>query len=164
MIDVPYQADIVLRLLIAVAAGGLVGWNREREDKPAGLRTHMLVSLGSASFTVVMIDLMRRYPPITGGGDPTRIVQGIATGIGFLGAGSIMQSGRTVRGITTAAGIWVVGAIGVACGAGAYIIAGATALLTFAILSVVVRLERRIQPVHPPVPPDSSAKGGPGSV
>lgn len=155
MIDVLYQSDIVLRLLISVIAGGVVGWNREREDKPAGLRTHMLVSLGSASFTVIMIDLMRNYPAHTGGGDPTRIIQGIATGIGFLGAGSIMQSGRTVRGITTAAGIWVVGAIGVACGAGAYVIAGATAILTFAILSVVTKLERRIQPVRPPQPPET---------
>jgi putative Mg2+ transporter-C (MgtC) family protein len=164
MIDVPYQADIILRLLVAVIAGGVVGWNREREDKPAGLRTHMLVSLGSASFTVIMIDLMQRYPAHTGGGDPTRIVQGIATGIGFLGAGSIMQSGRTVRGITTAAGIWVVGAIGVACGAGAYVIAGTTVLLTFIILSAVVRLERRIQPARPQMPPDSSAQGGLGSA
>jgi putative Mg2+ transporter-C (MgtC) family protein len=136
--------EIVARLIAAVLCGALIGWNREREDKPAGLRTHMLVSLGAASFTVVMLELLRRYPGVsTVEGDPTRIIQGIATGIGFLGAGSIFRSENRVHGMTTAAGIWVVGAIGVACGAGAWIVAVVATLLTFMILSLTVRLERR---------------------
>lgn len=157
----PYEADVVLRLVVAAVAGAVVGWNREREDKPAGLRTHMLVSLGSAVFTVAMLDMMR-----AGGhsGDPSRIVQGIATGVGFLGAGSIMQSGRTIRGITTAAGIWVVSAIGMACGAGQYVICLASVLLTLAILSLVVRLERRIQPARPASPPGSNQTDDSGTA
>jgi putative Mg2+ transporter-C (MgtC) family protein len=138
--------EVAVRLLAAVLCGGLIGWNREREDKPAGLRTHMLVSLGAASFTLVMLDLIRRYPGAAVEGDPTRIVHGIATGIGFLGAGSIWRSGGSVKGMTTAAGIWVVGAIGVACGAGLYVIAAIASLLTLAILSALVRLERRGSP------------------
>lgn len=138
--------EITLRLLASAVCGAVIGWNREREDKPAGLRTHMLVSIGAASFTLVMLDLMHRYGDARA--DPTRIVQGITAGIGFLGAGSIMQSERGVRGMTTAAGIWAVGAIGVACGAGAYAIAAVTLVLTFVVLSLVLRLERRIPPRH----------------
>jgi putative Mg2+ transporter-C (MgtC) family protein len=93
-----------------------------------------------------MLDLIRRYPGAAVEGDPTRIVHGIATGIGFLGAGSIWRSGGSVKGMTTAAGIWVVGAIGVACGAGLYVIAAIASLLTLAILSALVRLERRGSP------------------
>lgn len=105
--------EIALRLVAAAICGGLIGWNRQREDKPAGLRTHILVSLGAAAFTVVMFDLLHRYPGTLNApsGDPTRIIQGVATGIGFLGAGSIIRTGGSVRGITTAAGIWVMGAI-----------------------------------------------------
>ncbi len=148
MIPLEELWSIVLRLLAATVCGAAVGWNREREDKPAGLRTHMLVSLGAAAFTVLMVDLMKRYPE--GKADATRIIQGIATGIGFLGAGSIMQSGRHISGITTAAGIWVVGAIGVACGAGAYVIAAVTVVFTLIVLGLVVKLEHHVPPGKPP--------------
>ncbi len=138
--------EIILRLFAATVFGGLIGWNRERQDKPAGLRTHMLVSLGAASFTVILFDLLQRYP-VQGGipaGDPTRIIQGIATGIGFLGAGSIIREGGSVRGITTAAGIWVVGATGVACGAGSYFVAAVTVGFALLVLTLARRLERRM--------------------
>jgi putative Mg2+ transporter-C (MgtC) family protein len=148
MMTLEVAGEILVRLVAAALCGALIGWNREREDKPAGLRTHMLVSLGAASFTLVMLDLIRRYPGSQAQGDPTRIIQGIATGIGFLGAGSIWRSGSAVKGVTTAAGIWVVGAIGVACGAGSYLIAAIAALLTLAILSVMVKLERKIPPAR----------------
>lgn len=141
-----HAGEIALRLVTAALCGGLIGWNRQREDKPAGLRTHILVSLGAASFTVVMFDLFQRYPGAAGSpvGDPSRIVQGIATGIGFLGAGSIIRTGGSVRGITTAAGIWVMGAVGVACGAGSYYIAVLTVGLAFLVLTLARKLERRI--------------------
>ena len=147
MVPLAEVPELGLRLIVAALCGAVIGWNREREDKPAGLRTHMLVSVGSASFTIVMLELIHHYPGAgTATSDPTRIVQGIATGIGFLGAGSIFRSGGAVKGITTAAGIWVVGAVGIACGSGLYPVAILTVLLTFIILGLIVRLERKIPP------------------
>src|SRR5512134_3765575 len=109
--------EIVLRMTLASLLGACVGWDREAENKAAGLRTHMLVSLGSAIFTITALQMFQLTTAEGGGrGDPTRLLQGLVAGIGFLGAGQIIQSQREVVGITTAAGIWVVGAIGVACG------------------------------------------------
>ncbi len=133
-------AELVARLVLAVLFGGLIGWEREAHNKPAGLRTHMMVSLGAASFTLASLTLMSAGG---GTGDPSRIVQGVTAGIGFLGAGSIIQSGRSVAGVTTAAGIWVVGAIGIAAGGGHYLLAGTTSVLAFLILSALRFLERK---------------------
>ncbi len=151
-----HPGEILLRLVAAAAFGGLIGWNRQRVEKPAGLRTHMLVSMGAAAFTLVMYDLLSQYPRPAGvaAGDPARIIQGVATGIGFLGAGSIIQTRGSVRGMTTAAGIWVVGAIGVACGTGSYYIGGITVGLTLLVLTAARRLERRTRP---------TPGGGPGA-
>jgi putative Mg2+ transporter-C (MgtC) family protein len=129
--------EIVLRLLAAVVCGGIVGWEREAKGRPAGLRTHMMVALGAGSFTLAALDMAGP------GADPVRILQGVVTGIGFLGAGSIMQSRGEVQGMTTAAGIWVVGAIGAACGAGDYIMAAVTLAFAFTILFGVKKVEDR---------------------
>jgi putative Mg2+ transporter-C (MgtC) family protein len=135
-------SEVSLRLLVAVLIGGLIGWDRQRQDKPAGLRTHMLVSLGAASFTLLGFEVGAHLSPRTGEGfDPTRVLQGVIGGIGFLGAGSIIQQGGKVSGITTAASVWVSGALGAAAGVGAYVLAGATAILAFVILAVVARLD-----------------------
>jgi putative Mg2+ transporter-C (MgtC) family protein len=122
--------EILARLALACAFGALVGIEREAQKKTAGLRTNMMVSLGAATFTLIAATL------IGGGGtaDPTRIVTGVATGIGFLGAGSIIQSGRNVEGVTTAAGIWLVGGIGAACGVGAVALAAVATALGVVIL------------------------------
>jgi putative Mg2+ transporter-C (MgtC) family protein len=104
--------DVFLRLGAAVLSGALIGFDREMRDKPAGLRTLTLVSLGSAVFTLTALD------GANGGDSTSRVIQGIVTGVGFLGAGTIIR-GRTeasVRGLTTAASVWVAAAIGVACG------------------------------------------------
>jgi putative Mg2+ transporter-C (MgtC) family protein len=108
--------DIVfaLRLLIATGLGGLIGLQRELTGKPAGLRTNMLICLGAALITHVSMTLPARY----GSGDPARIAAQIVAGIGFLGAGTIMRSQHAVHGLTSAATIWVVAAIGLAVGAG----------------------------------------------
>jgi putative Mg2+ transporter-C (MgtC) family protein len=109
--------EVILPLAVAVILGGLVGLERMRKDRPAGFRTYMLVSLGAASFVLIAT---RLYAATQGSGpggpDPIRMIDGVATGIGFLGAGSIVRSGGDVRGVTTAAGIWAVGALGAACG------------------------------------------------
>ena len=111
----------LVRLVVAAALGGAIGLERELDEKAAGLRTHILVSLGSAVFTLVSAYGFREF--LTGGGavvraDPARIAAQIVTGIGFLGAGVIFRQGLTVRGLTTAASLWLVAAVGMAAGAG----------------------------------------------
>src|SRR3954453_8758437 len=113
----------LLRVVVAAALGGAVGLERELREREAGFRTHMLVAVGSALFTLVSAYGFREF--LVGGGnivraDPTRIAAQIVTGIGFLGAGAIIRQGFSVRGLTTAATLWVVAAIGMASGAGYY--------------------------------------------
>jgi putative Mg2+ transporter-C (MgtC) family protein len=113
--------DVLLRLVVAAVLGGAIGIERELRDREAGLRTHMLVSVGSALFTLVSAYGFHDF--LTHGGsvvraDPSRIAAQIVTGIGFLGAGAIIREGLSVRGLTTAATLWVVAAIGMAAGAG----------------------------------------------
>jgi putative Mg2+ transporter-C (MgtC) family protein len=115
--------EALLRVVVAAALGGAVGLERELRDREAGFRTHMLVSVGSALFTIVSAYAFRDFL-VEGGAvvraDPTRIAAQIVTGIGFLGAGAIIRQGLSVRGLTTAATLWVVAAIGMAVGAGYY--------------------------------------------
>ncbi len=127
--------EIIVRLLAAIVFGGIIGWERESRQRPAGLRTHMMVGLGAGSFTLMAVQMAGPTA------DPVRVVQGVVTGIGFLGAGSIIQSRGEVQGVTTAAGIWVVGAIGAACGLGSYSIAAVALAFAFIILTVLKRLE-----------------------
>ena len=115
--------DNLARLSLAAVLGGAIGFERELRDREAGLRTHLLVCLGSALFTIVSAYGFREF--LTSGGqviraDPTRIAAQIVTGIGFLGAGAIIRQGLSVRGLTTAATLWVSAAIGIAAGAGYY--------------------------------------------
>src|SRR3954447_369370 len=148
-----HWAEALLRLSLAAALGGAVGFERELRDREAGLRTHMLVALGSALFTIVSAYGFHEF--LTSGqsvvrADPTRIAAQIVTGIGFLGAGAIIRQGLSVRGLTTAATLWVVAALGLAAGAGYY--SGAvitTALVLFALYPLRIaayRLIRRLRP------------------
>lgn len=117
--------DIAVRLVVAAILGALIGLEREIHDHPAGMRTHLLVSLGSAGFTVLSIEGFPAAPgadPMTGA-DPARIAAQIVSGIGFLGAGAILKEGATIRGLTTAANLWAVAAVGMAAGAGAWVVA-----------------------------------------
>lgn len=144
------MAEVALRLSFAILLGGLIGFDRQRSDKPAGLRTHMLVALGSASFTLLGFEVGAHLSPKNGEVfDPTRVLQGVVGGIGFLGAGAIIQTRGHVSGITTAASVWVAGALGAAAGVGAYVLAGFTTLLAFVILALMLKLESRISPAHP---------------
>lgn len=132
--------EMVGKLALALLAGGLVGLERERNDRQAGLRTHMLVCLGSTLFTLVSVGLARQSD-----GDPGRIAAQIVTGIGFLGAGTIFRSGNAVRGLTTAAGLWTVAAMGVAIGAGGELLQVAliVSLLVFVVNKWLRILENR---------------------
>jgi putative Mg2+ transporter-C (MgtC) family protein len=129
--------EALLRLSLAAVLGGMIGFERELREREAGLRTHLLVSLGSALFTIVSAYGFRDF--LTSGAgvvrtDPTRIAAQIVTGIGFLGAGAIIRQGFSVRGLTTAATLWVVAAVGLACGAGYYSAAAlSTALVLLAL-------------------------------
>ena len=136
------EYELFLRPLAALLAGALVGLERSYHGRAAGLRTYALVCLGSALFVALAEQLARG--PGGGLGDSTRVIQGIVTGIGFLGAGVIVKEGLSVRGLTTAASIWVTSAVGVVIGAGYYLLgAGATAL-TLALLSILRSLEDRL--------------------
>lgn len=118
--------EMIVRLLLAAVLGILVGVEREISHKPAGLRTHALVSLGACLFTIVSISYFKI--------DPARVAAGIVAGIGFIGGGSIIATKGQVQGITTAASLWCVAAIGLAAGAGAYVLAVVSAVLVFGIL------------------------------
>ena len=161
--------EVALRLSAALAVGGAVGWERERHDKPAGLRTHILVSLGSATFMLLGFEVGGHLAPRFGeaGLDPTRVLQGVVGGIGFLGAGAIIKSSGQVTGMTTAASVWIAGALGAAAGMGAYVVAVISTAFCLATLIFLMRFQRphpqpdpaedRGQPADesmPPKPPD----------
>ena len=142
------QADdfntILIRLLLAVLAGGIIGFERAFHGRPAGFRTHSLVCASSSLLmllTVFQWDLLADMPLETIRVDPTRMAQGIMTGIGFLGAGLIMKEKMTIRGLTTAAAIWMTASIGIIIGMGLFNAAGVATLLTFqAVVNVGMNL------------------------
>ncbi|MCE9544188.1 MAG: MgtC/SapB family protein [Planctomycetia bacterium] len=142
-------SEIVIRLLAAVALGALLGWERETHGKAAGFRTNVLIALGSAAFTLISLR-MALHPGFRPDDrlDPIRALQGIIGGIGFLGAGSIIRSGGSVHGMTTAATIWVVGAAGIACGIGSYDIAASSIGVCFVVLWGLGIVEKRLMKNH----------------
>lgn len=135
------------RLAVALVAGGLVGLEREISGKPAGFRTHILICVGSALMTIVGLELVVEYTEVQAiVPDPTRVAAGIITGIGFLGAGTIIQQRGSIRGLTTAATIWVLAAIGLAAGAGYLVLTAMGTVMTIGTLWVLERFERWIAP------------------
>ena len=141
--------ESVLRLFMAAVLGGLIGLEREARSKPAGFRTNMLICLGAALLTEVSTFVAR--DAMTGGynADPGRISAQIVSGVGFLGAGTIMQARGSVTGLTTAATLWVVAAIGMAVGAGAYLYALIATLLVMLALILLGKLDDRLLPRLP---------------
>jgi hypothetical protein len=137
--------QVVLRLVVAVVLGGLVGLERERLEWAAGMRTHALVSLGSALFMVVSIfgfsDILAEQHVIL---DPSRVAAQVASGIGFIGAGTIILRREIVKGLTTAASIWAVAAVGLAVGGGMFLASVAATLLALAILVLAKPVKKRI--------------------
>ncbi|HXH07886.1 MAG TPA: MgtC/SapB family protein [Vicinamibacterales bacterium] len=129
--------DAVARLALAALLGAVLGFEREVSQKPAGLRTNILITLGSALFTIMSIELAP-----TPHADPTRIAAQIVTGIGFLGGGAILRTAGDVRGLTTAATIWLNAAIGLAAGGGAFRLAVVTTVIALLVLTMLKPLER----------------------
>lgn len=139
----PQDQVMLARLLLATLFGGLVGLEREIHGKMAGLRTHALVSLGSALIMLVSIDIYATYrglAPV----DPSRIAAQVVSGIGFLGAGAIIRFPKGITGLTTAASLWVVAGIGLACGAGFFKPAFFTTILVLVVLVVFARVGRAL--------------------
>jgi putative Mg2+ transporter-C (MgtC) family protein len=139
--DAEQITRILLRLLLAAALGGVLGYEREHQGKAAGLRTHMLVAMGAALFVLVPQQAGMAVP------DLSRVIQGVVAGIGFLGAGAIIKNHRDtegdVQGLTTAAGVWLTAAIGIACGLGREATAVLSTLLALLVLAGVPRLLER---------------------
>lgn len=133
--------ELILRLLASIALGGIVGLEREISKRPAGLRTHMLVCMGACLFTVASLYMLPQNSQTI---DYSRIAAGIVTGIGFIGAGSIIANRGHVRGVTTAASLWMTAAIGLIAGMGNYILATAGAVLSLLVL-MVGRVEKVIE-------------------
>lgn len=128
-------SEAFLRLALAAVLGGAIGLEREYRHKPAGLRTNMLIALGSALFSILSVGLA------AGSGSPDRVAAQVVTGIGFLGAGAILRSGDHIHGLTTAATIWVNAAIGMAAGLGSYTIATVAAAITLVVLALLPIME-----------------------
>jgi len=138
---------ILEHLTIALAAGGLIGFERSYHGRPAGFRTHTLVCLASSALMLITMYQSHWYPEEFSGRvalDPTRMAQGIMTGIGFLGAGVIFKEGLTVRGLTTAASIWITAAIGILAGIGFYFPMAVTTVLTLLTLSIFRWIESNL--------------------
>jgi putative Mg2+ transporter-C (MgtC) family protein len=138
--------DWTLRVLLAAGLGAAIGIEREIHRKPAGLRTNILIAVGSALFTTMSIQIASAYA--TGSAD--RVAAQIVTGVGFLGAGAIMRSGGNIHGMTTAATIWVNAGVGMAVGTGEYAMATIATFLTLAVLAVLGPIERYFERRHPP--------------
>lgn len=148
-------------LIIAAALGGLIGLERTTATRPAGLRTYMLVSVGSCMFTLLSI---YGFPTQGVTRDTARVAAQVVSGIGFLGAGAIWRSQDTMKGLTTAAGLWVAAAIGMAAGTGNGLLAAVATILVLIILSIMQRFEKvylvrvrksTIPPSQPPTPPST---------
>ncbi len=132
--------DVVLKLILSAIIGGVIGLEREVHEKPAGVRTNALICLGSALIMIISIYVTQNYGTTTS--DPARIAAHVIAGIGFIGAGVILQSRGSVRGLTTAATIWAVAGIGLAIGCGFYAAALASAFIILIILLVIGRIEK----------------------
>ncbi len=135
--------DTVMRIVVAAILGGLIGFERERHERPAGLRTHMLVSMGSCLLMITSVEVFFMYRHLTEP-DPGRIAAQVVSGIGFLGAGTILREGVTVRGLTTAASLWVVAALGLAIGIGLFVPALTVTILALGTLAYLSRIEPQL--------------------
>lgn len=159
---VPTWTDVVVRLLAATAVGGAIGLDRELTLKPAGLRTHALVSLGAALATASALQLGVRND-LTHADAASRVIQGVVAGIGFIGGGVILHAdGRNVKGLTTAASIFVAATLGISCGIGRWRVALSAAAIALAVLTLGMRLEHALHKLYGNKQPESTSKADDG--
>ncbi len=137
------DTDIVLRLLVAAVLGGLVGYERERNNQPAGLRTHIILVVGAALAMVLSVNLAMQFKPLVPNGDPARLAAQVISGIGFLGVGAIIRYGPNVKGLTTATSMWSMAIVGLAVGLGYYLAATFTTGLLLVTLIAINFIEKR---------------------
>lgn len=135
------EVDTLMRLSVAFVLGGLIGYERQSQSKAAGLRTHVLVCLGSCLVMILSLDIYQSVQGLTNA-DPARLAAQVVSGVGFLGAGTIMKEGATVTGLTTAASLWVVSGVGLAVGCGYYSGALYTTFLILLTLALLLRIDR----------------------
>ena len=136
-----FQVEDLIKILLAILLGGLIGGEREARDKSAGFRTIILICLGATLFTILSYN-------ISNGNDAARIAANIVTGIGFLGAGAILRDSNQITGLTTAATIWLTASIGMAVGAGEYVLSCTVTLITLVVLWLFPSIESRIDQLH----------------
>jgi putative Mg2+ transporter-C (MgtC) family protein len=142
---------VAARLLIASILGAILGFDREVLARPAGIRTHMLVSLAAATFTVITFELIERgQAQGAPNADPIRVIEAVTAGVAFLAAGAIIQGRGKIHGVTTGAGLWLAGAIGTACGIGAFSIAVLATILGFVVLTLLRPAAEAIPKKAPP--------------
>ena len=146
------NSEVIIKLAVAVGLGLLIGAERLLVHKEAGMKTHALVSLGSAVFIIISEMVAIKYASI-GGFDPTRIASQVIVGIGFLGAGSIILQGSRLMGLTTAGGLWVTAGIGMAAGFGFFSLAVISTILVLFVLIVVYRFEGPIKKISDEIDP-----------
>jgi putative Mg2+ transporter-C (MgtC) family protein len=143
------DVTLLLRLLLASLLGGIIGLEREIHGRPAGFRTHLLVSLGSCLFCICSVEFYRIYGDFSGispvGVDPGRIAAQVVTGIGFLGAGAIIRERASIRGLTTAACLWVAAALGIACSIGLFYLAICVTVVALISLLLLKQVEKRLR-------------------
>ena len=140
------DSDILIRIIFSIVLGSIIGLERELTNKSAGLRTQIMVCLGSCLFTILSIYGFSTAVTLYPLGDPSRVAAQIITGIGFIGAGTVLRQGLTVTGLTTASTLWIVAAIGMACGCGKISIAVVSTILAVAILVLIRVFELKIMP------------------
>ena len=142
------QTDIFIRLLVAAALGGLIGLERERHDQPAGLRTHIILVLGATIAMCIFINLSMQFRTVATNGDPERLAAQVISGIGFLGGGAIFRYGANVKGLTTAASLWTAAIIGLAVGAGYFVIGVAATACVLFVLVALDLMEKKMLHSH----------------
>ena len=137
------EVQILLRVLVGAILGSLVGFERERQDQPAGLRTHMILVIGATLAMVLSVNLGYLFARPGTPADPARLAAQVISGIGFLGAGAILRYGFTVKGLTTATSLWTMAIVGMTVGAGYYLIGVVTTALMLIVLALLNVLEKR---------------------
>jgi len=156
--------EIVIRLGIAALLGMLVGFERERQNQPAGLRTHTILAIGSCLAMTISINMAFQFMPLINTSDPARLAAQVVSGIGFLGAGAILRYGTNVKGLTTATSLWTIAMVGLAVGAGHYFAGLATTAMLLVILVLLNVIEKKMIKVYETITLSVTAENNPTLV